>query len=313
MVIYEANMPDLDLNLLRVLVAVHQTKSVSAAAERLGLSQPATSLALQRLRRALDDPLFVRTSTGMLPTPRCMKLMPGAEKALEAVKTEVLGEPPFDPAASRREYSFNMNDVGEMALLPRIVAFLARHAPGCDVRSDTLPVQELAEALESGRIDLAIGYFPNLEKAGLFKQRLFLRSFACLVRMEHPQVQRDRLPLRTFLQLSHLLVKPQGRSHDLFEMQLRKLGLQRRVQLLIPHFMSVPTILAETDLIVTLPDTVAEYFAGFGQLRVIKPPISVPRYAISQYWHGRFHKDPANEWIRKQTAQLFQTNGKNPT
>lgn len=299
-------MRNLDLNLLRVLVALHQTKSVSAAAERLGLSQPATSLALQRLRKALDDPLFVRTPSGMLPTARCMKIAPGAEKALEAVKTEVLGEPPFDPAASRREYAFSMNDIGEMALLPKIVAYLARHAPQCDVRSETLPAQDLEQALESGRIDLAIGYFPNLEKPGLFKQRLFLRSFVCLVRADHPVVQRDRLALRTFLELSHLLVKPQGRSHDLFETQLKKLGLQRRVQLLIPHFMSVPTILEQTDLIVTLPDTVGEYFAGLAKLRVVKPPIQFPRYAINQYWHGRFHKDPGIQWIRRQTAQLFQ-------
>ena len=242
----------------------------------------------------------------MLPTSRCMKIVPGAEKALEAVKTDVLGQPPFDPLATRREYIFSMNDVGEMALLPRMMAFLARHAPQCDVRSENVPVQELEQSLESGRVDIALGYFPNLNKPGIFKQRLFLRSFLCLVRADHPVVQRDRISLRTFTELSHLLVKPQGRSHDLFEMQLKKLGLQRRVQLLIPHFMSVPTIIAETDLIVTIPDTAAEYFARMGNLRVVKPPISVARYAINQYWHVRFHTDPAVQWIRQQTAQIFQ-------
>src|SRR5690349_20564679 len=110
----------LDLNLLRVLVAMRQAGTVSAAAERLGLSQPATSLALKRLRVALGDPLFVRTGAGMQPTPHCLAILPGAERALEAVRTEILGQPRFDPATTRRRYTLAMNDVGEMALLPAL-------------------------------------------------------------------------------------------------------------------------------------------------------------------------------------------------
>jgi DNA-binding transcriptional LysR family regulator len=119
-------------------------------------------------------------------------------------------------------------------------------------------------------------------------------------------VQGERISLRTFLELCHVLVKPQGRSHDLFEMLLKKQGLRRRVQLLIPHFMSVPAIVAQTDLIVTVPDTLAEYFSRVEKLRVVRPPVSVARYAINQYWHERFHKDPAVQWVRKTAAQLFQ-------
>lgn len=296
----------MDLNLLRVLHALYQTQSVSKAAERLGLSQPATSLALNRLRRVLGDPLFVRTRGGMLPTARCIKAATGAEKALEAIKTDVLDQPPFDPLATRREYALTMNDVGEMTLLPRIMAHLARHAPQCDVRSESVPVQDIEQSLESGHVDLALGYFPRLEKPGLFKQRLFLRSFVCLVRADHPVVRSDRISLRTFTELSHLVVKPQGRSDDLFEMQLKKLGVQRRVQLSIPHFMGVPAIIAETDLIVTVSDTVAAYLPQMSNLRVVAPPIKVVRHAINQYWHERFHKDPAVQWIRQQIAQLFQ-------
>jgi DNA-binding transcriptional LysR family regulator len=296
----------LDLNLLRVLLALHETGSVSQTAERLGLSQPATSLALQRLRRALSDPLFVRTSNGMLPTSRCLQIVPGAAKALEAVNTEVLGQPPFDPAQSTREYALSINDIGEMSLLPTMVAYLARHAPFCNVRSETLDEHELDAALEAGKVDFAIGHYPSLDKAGIFKQRLFLRSFVCLVRLDHPQVQGNRISLKTFLELSHVLVRPPGRSHDLFEALLRKEGLTRRVQLLISHFMSVPAIIAHTDLIVTVPDTLAEYFARVEKLRIVQPPVKVSRYPIHQYWHERFHKDPAIQWMRQLTAELFQ-------
>jgi DNA-binding transcriptional LysR family regulator len=297
---------DLDLNLLRVLVEMHRARNVSRAAEALGLSQPAASLALQRLRRALNDPLFVRAPGGILPTARCSKIAQGAEKALESVKREVLDEPSFTPASSVRRFCFNMNDIGEMALLPRIVAFLARDAPRCDVRSETLPARELDEGLRSGRVDLALGYFPGLERHGLFKQQLFMRSFACLVRKGHPLVQAPRVPLNTFVQLSHVVVQPEGRSQDLFETALKTQGLSRRIGLVTRHFMSLPDIIANTDLIATVPDTLAEYFGRVVGLRIVQPPIRVPRYPINQYWDERFHREPALQWMRAQCVRLFQ-------
>ena len=297
---------DLDLNLLRVLVEMHRTRNVSRAAEALGLSQPAASLALQRLRRALNDPLFVRAPGGILPTARCSKIAQGAQKALEAVKREVLDEPPFSAASSVRRFSFNMNDIGEMALLPKIVAFLSRNAPRCDVRSETLPTHELDEGLRSGRVDLALGYFPDLKRPGLFKQQLFVRSFACLVRTDHPLAPGGRIALKTFAQLSHVLVQPQGRSQDLFETALKRQGIFRRVQLVTRHFMSLPDIIAKTDLVATVPDTLAEYLGRVAGLRVVQPPLRVPRYPINQYWDERFHRDPALQWMRAQCVRLFQ-------
>ncbi len=297
---------DLDLNLLRVLVELDRARNVSRAAEALGLSQPATSLALQRLRHALNDPLFVRTAGGILPTARCLKVVRGAQRALQAVKIEVLDEPAFAPGTSVRRFTFNMNDVGEMALLPRIVGYLGRHAPSCDVRSETLPVHELDAALRSGRVDLALGYFPELDRRGLFRQQLFCRSFACLVRAGHREVPGGRIPLRTFVRLSHVLIKPEGRSEDLFEAALEKAGIRRRVHLVTRHFMSLPEILSKTDLVATVPDTLAQHFAQVAGLQIAQPPIRPPRYPISQYWDERFHRDPALEWMRKQCVALFQ-------
>lgn len=296
----------LDLNLLRVLVALRQAGSVSAAAERLGLSQPATSLALKRLRMALGDPLFVRTGAGMQPTSHCLAILPGAERALEAVRTEILGQPRFDPATTRRRYTLAMNDVGEMALLPALMAHFAKHAPLCDVHTETLSATAIADGLESGRVDLALGYYPEVERSGFFRQRLFTRSFACLVRADHPRVRSDRISMRTFLDLGHVLVKPQGRSHDLFETYLKRRGLERRVQLLVPHFMSVPSIVAGTDLIVTIPDSLADYFSRLEDVRVVRPPVSVGGFAVNQYWHTRFNRDPAISWLRKAVRELFQ-------
>jgi DNA-binding transcriptional LysR family regulator len=297
---------DLDLNLLRVLVELYRARNVSRAAEALGLSQPATSLALQRLRRALNDPLFVRTAGGILPTARCAKVVRGAQRALQAVKIEVLDEPAFEPATSARQFTFNMNDVGEMALLPKIVGFLGQQAPSCNVRSETLPIHDLDAALRSGRVDLALGYFPELDRRGLFRQQLFSRSYACLVRSGHPDVQGGRIPLRAFMKLSHVLIKPEGRSEDLFEAALQKEDIRRRVHLVTRHFMSLPEILSNTDLVATVPDTLARHFSRVAGLQIAQPPIRSPRYAVSQHWDERFHHDPALEWMRKQCVALFQ-------
>jgi DNA-binding transcriptional LysR family regulator len=198
-----------------------------------------------------------------------------------------------------------MNDVGEMALLPQIIPHLAECAPHCDIRCASLDVQQLAGALESGVIDLAIGWFPDLDKTGFFAQKLFSRSFVCLARANHPAMRDKRITMKTFLELSHIVVESQGRSSELFEALLKKQGLSRRVQLSLPHFMSVPAIIAQTDLIVTVPTPVAQYFHRFDNLRVFQPPVNIRSYAIKQYWHERYQADPAVRWIRQQTAALF--------
>jgi len=294
-----------DLNLLRVLVAIRQERSVSVAAERLDLSQPAISLALRRLRTLLGDPLFVRTKAGMMPTPHCAEIAAAAERALSIVSSDVLKVPVFNPSQSRREFRFGMNDVGEMVLLPQIITHLAASAPHCDIRCASLNAQQLLGALESGEVDLAIGWFPDLDKAGFFAQKLFTRSFVCLARADHPAIHGERIGMKTFLELSHIVVESQGRSSELFEAVLKKEGLKRRVQLSLPHFMSVPVIIAQTDLIVTVPAPVAHYFHRFDNLRVFQPPVNVRSYAIKQYWHERYQADPAVRWIRQQTAELF--------
>lgn len=298
-------MKDFDLNLLRVLVALHRTRSVSKAAAALDLSQPATSLALGRLRKALDDPLFVRSHTGMLPTPRGTELADAAARALSDFSVHAHNEPAFDPASSRRDFVITTPDIGELQLLPPLMAYLAREAPYCNLRSEPFATMDVEAALEEGRCDLALGLFPNLERPVLYTQQILTQTIVCLVRADHPLVQSSRISMRRFLELSHAVVHPVGRSQELFEALLKAKGHTRRVQLKTSHFLSVPSIIAATDMIVTVPRSIADYYTRLENLRIVEPPINIKPLPIRQFWHPRFHTDPAVRWLRESVVRVF--------
>ena len=302
-------MKSFDLNLLRVLIALHRTRSVSKAAAALDLSQPATSLALGRLRKAFDDPLFVRSHAGMLPTPRCTELADAAAKSIADFSEHVQNEPAFDPATSRRDFVITTPDVGELQILPPLMAHLARQAPHCNLRSEPFAIADVAGALEDGRCDLALGLFPNLERPLLYAQQIFKQTIVCLVRADHPTVRSSRISMRRFLELSHAVVHPVGRSQELFEALLKERGHTRRVQLKTAHFLSVPSIIAATDMIATVPRTIAEYCIRRENLRIVEPPINIEPLPIRQFWHPRFHSDPAVRWLRESVVRVFGTAG----
>jgi DNA-binding transcriptional LysR family regulator len=185
----------IDLNLLVVLDALLRLQNVSRAAEALGMSQPALSYALKRLRPLLDDPLFVRSARGMQPTPRAQQLAEPLRAVLDMVQRDVLQQPRFDPATTERSVTFNMADVGELVFLPRLLAHLKVAAPGIDVRTVSTPPSLLEDALRSGAVDLAVGYFPGMDGAAIYQQRLFSHSFVCLVRKDHPTIGQHIAPV----------------------------------------------------------------------------------------------------------------------
>ena len=295
----------LDLNLLRVVLALHEERHVGRAASRLGMSQPSMSAALARLRDALDDPLFVRTARGMEPTARAEAIVAPAREMLERVEREVLTAPSFDPSNESHPFTFALTDVGEMVFLPRILARIQAIAPEARLRSVTSAPEEMRLGLESGDIDLAIGYFPDLEKRSFFGQRLFEHHFTCLVRADHPGVG-DRLSLDQFLGLRHIVVRAGGRSQELFEKVLLAKRIKRDVALDTPHYLSLPMIIARSDLIATVPHAVGLYHAGMStNIRTVPPPLELPRIVLKQHWHRRAHRDARCVWLRRLVCDLF--------
>lgn len=295
----------LDLNLMRFLVALDHERNVSRGAERLGVSQPRFSIALAKLRKHFADPLFVRTSHGMEPTPRARELVVRARAALEQIDGGVVESQPFEPATSTHTFSLALSDVGEIVFLPPLLQAFAKQAPHARLRSVSLPPERIEQGLENGEIDLAIGYFPDLVRGNFLQQRLFTHHFASLMRGDHPLAGR-RLSLAQFTRAGHAVVRAEGRSQEVLEDFLHKRRIERRVVLETPHFMSLPFIVARTDLIATVPHAIGlSYARAHANIGIAEPPRGFPRFDLKQHWHRRFHNDTRLTWLRELSASLF--------
>jgi DNA-binding transcriptional LysR family regulator len=298
-------MEQLDLNLIPYLVAMHDKRSVSSAARSLGVSQPRVSSALGRLREYFDDPLFVRTARGMEPTPRAEALVPAAREALERIQRGMVETQRFDPATTTDVFSIALSDVGEIVFLPRLLRAFAELAPRARLRSVSLPPREIERGIEAGEVDLAVGYFPDLGGNNFFQKRLFTHRFICLMRTSHP-LAAEKLTLERFTSCGHAVVRAEGRSQELLENYLERNRIRRQAVLETSHFMSLPFILAKTDLIATVPHAIGyAYVAEHASITLTEPPFKLPRYDLKQHWHRKFANDPRVTWLRGLVASLF--------
>jgi DNA-binding transcriptional LysR family regulator len=299
----------LDLNLLRVFEAILDTRSVTAAASSLGLTQSAVSNQLARLREAFDDPLFVRTSEGMVPTPRAIAIADPIRKSLLAIRFCLEEQLGFDPATSDRTFKIYMSDVGQLVFLPRLIERIGRVAPRVNIHTVQVPPSRIRDlALESGEVDLATGYFENFD--GSFRQQmLFEERYVGMVRRGHPTI-RDALPLATFLSTPHLVYRPTGGGHGFQEAAVDQAfgaaDVPRRVAVRAAHSMGVSSIVSSTDLLVIVPSRLAAAFRELTDVNILPLPVEIPKFPVKQHWHERFHHDPGHCWLRGEIADLFQ-------
>jgi len=297
------NVLDLDLNLLRAFDAIATEGSVTVAGERIGLSQPAMSNALARLRQLFDDPLFVRTPRGMRPTPFAQQLSQPVREALRLIQGALQQHAGFDPRSSGNTFRFHMSDIGEMVFLPGLLERVKRDAPGVKIEVMRIPVKDVHTALESGELDLAVGFLPGLT-TGMRQQPLFREHYVCMMRADHPLIG-EKISARQFRDAAHVLVSYAGTGHQVIEETFVAEGLSAHIAVRVPHFLVVPMILARTDLIVTVPSRVAAVFAQGGNFKVLPLPLRLPGFEVRLHWHQRFHQDPANRWLRLLMAELY--------
>ncbi len=290
-------MHNLDLRLLRVFVAVFETRSVGQSALRLQMSQPGLSTALARLRSALGDPLFVRTPRGMEPTARARALADPVRGILEAVKATLYSTPEFDPASSRREFRLALSDIGEGIYLPLALPSIGAAAPGVTLRSVSMAPKQLEEAMAAGEVDLAAGYFPDIRAGEFLHRRVGMHSFACIMRSDHP-LAGSRLSLKQFTALGHVVIEAAGRSQEVLEKFFRRKRIQRRIVLHTPHFMSVPEIVASTDAVATVPQALADFITTQRGLVQVALPFVPPTFQVNIHWHRSLQDDPGSKWLR---------------
>jgi DNA-binding transcriptional LysR family regulator len=294
---------DIDLNLLVVFNELLRLRRVSAVAESLDVSQPAVSNALNRLRRLLGDELFLRTAKGMAPTPFAERLAEPVGYALGAIYTSLNEKVTFDPGTSRRDFSIAMTDIGEIYFLPELMKRLALTAPGVTISTTPTSRPDLRELMESGQIDLAIGFVPGL-KTGFFQRRLFRQRYVCLYRKRHPLAQ-DGMTLKAFRAAHHVAVVAQGTGHGMVDEVIQRAGIVRDVRLRVPHFVAVGHILQNTDLIAVVPQAYADRtLAPFG-LESAPCPVKIPDIVINVLWHAKNHREPANQWLRQIVSDVF--------
>jgi DNA-binding transcriptional LysR family regulator len=294
-----------DLNLLPIAFALYDELSVSRAARLLGMSQPAVSMALRRMRETFDDPLFIRVPTGIAPTPRAHDLVRLARPLVQRLHQDLLKGVAFDPATTTRTIALALSDVGEMAFLPAVIEQFRARAPQAAIRSVAVPTAQLAHDLEKGEVDVAVGYFPSLALKNFRHRRVRIHRFACLMRADHP-LRKDKLTPGDFLAAQHIVVQAQGRSQEVLERFLERRRIRRKIALITPHFLGVPFIVARSNLIATMPYAVAKQFAALSpQLAVAIPPYEIPGFELRLHWHRRFDNEPRSRWLREQLFEVF--------
>lgn len=293
-----------DFRLLAIIKELHRTRSVSQVAERLELTQSAISMSLAKLRRYFDDPLFVRTSQGMQPTPRAIQIIGILAQAENLLLTAFDQSVLFCPQTSARVFRIQSTDAAQVTLAPKLMCHLREAAPSIRINLERIG-PDTPRLLESGELDLAIGFLPPMG-AGFCHQRLFSERFVCAARNGHPRI-RETLTLEEFEAENHLSITTLGTGHGVVERILELRKVHRRVALEIPSFLGIASIMEVNDYLVILPEQVAQHLTPSGAIKVFPLPFDMPSYPVMQHWHERYSQDASSRWLRNVMANLFLT------
>ena len=298
----DAHLRNVDLNLLRTIQPLLEERHISRAAKRSFLSQPAMSRALNRLRETFGDPLLVRANGAYERTPRGERLLREIEIIMRRLDAVVRDEE-FTPARSRERFRIAMTDHGSTILLPRLLQRLRKKTPHSELVLSAVGPQTFDE-ISAGRIDLnlcAEAVPPELES-----EMIFNLDFVCLVGSAQP-VKPSRLTLKQYLQLPHVMILTGDGHQAMVDRPLAALGVKRRIALRIPFFIPAVFAIAKTDLILTVPRTLARIAAPKAGLRVIKPPRELKPFPYFMSWHPRLTNEPAHAWLREQVRVVAQS------
>jgi len=259
-------------------------------------------MVLNKLRRHFDDPLFCRTSAGMEPTPRAQTIYPDLLEAQMRIEKARGAPAAFLPQQAMRDFRICMTDISEIVLLPRLINHLQKTAPGLVIEAEKIS-PDSRRRLESGDIDLAVGFTPDLE-AGFYQQALFAQDFVCLASSDHPRIG-AKLTGKAFSAEGHILVMPSGTGHSIVDKVLAKNKVERRVVLRVQSFLGVARIVAQTEFLVIVPRQLGNALAQQERVKVLEPPLPLPAYKVKLHWHERFNADAGNMWLRQSMMGLF--------
>lgn len=291
-----------DLNLLPVFLALMEERSVTRAADRLGITQPALSNALTRLRTLLQDPLFVRERYGMQPTQKAEELAPAIATALASLDDLILGQQEFDPAKSTQLITLAPNSYVEFVLVPAIVSRLRERAPGIRLRLTPFGTDLSETGVISGTTAMVIGRVVD-PPDNLVVQHLMDEGLSCVVRADHPQVDK-KISKKQYERLKHVNMLPPGRLRVGLFQALERQGLKREVAVSVTHFLAIPEVVAVTDYCATLPNLICRRLAHDPRVKVLPAPVDLGRFPVEMAWHVRYRHDPAHRWLRSLIGEV---------
>lgn len=295
-------MAKLDLEWPAVFDEIYKTASVSRAAERLGIAQATASIALNKLRVHFGDRLFSRTAVGMQPTPFATEIQPELREVLATLERTRLPRARFDPATAVRDFTVCLTDISEVVLMPALLNRVQQTASKVTITTEKISTDS-PQRLAAGEVDLAVGFMPHLE-AGFYQQTLFAQNFVCLAAKSHPRIG-DKLTVERFQAEAHIVVTTSGTGHAIVDKMIAQRGMKRNIALSTASYLGVARIVAQTELLVIVPERLGNTFAAQENIKLLTPPFKLPSFAVKQHWHERFHADPGNRWLRRTFADLF--------
>lgn len=302
------NLADIDLNLLVAFEALFEERSVTIAAQRLYLGQPAMSAALGRLRILLDDELFIRVGREMQPTSKAVSVAPGILTALNQIRQTIQSSKTFDPGVAQRDFAIASTDYTSFIVLPHLIAHCRQVAPKLNFRMIGFEKDGVGKLLEKGEVDLALGVFPNPPQDTICAP-LFKEHFVGIACRNHPAITQEPLTLKAFANLSHALVTIRRDATGEVDRALAKHHLERRIALTVPHMMILPAIVASSDLVASIPSRMAHYFSKLDDIAVFEIPLEMQTWTVSMLWSKLNDKDDAIIWLH-QTLQEILMEGK---
>lgn len=294
-------MSQLDLNLIRVFVAIYETRSVTQAAERLDLTQPTISYGLGKMRKLYANRLFTRSGAGLVATSLADQIFGRFRDALTTVES-TLDQSVFDPATSTRRFRLAMSDIGVLYFAPPLLRRFQETAPHIEI--DIVQISDdVGEDLAAGRLDLAIGLIPALMTQTRHSQ-LFKEHYVCLMSAGHPTIGAE-MDLAQFASARHVMVTSPRSGHSMVEEALALHGVKRNIVARIPQFTVLPQLLSQSDLLVLLPSRVAHLYALQGGLKVLPLPMDIPGFQVHVHWHVRQQYGTANRWLKDEIVETL--------
>lgn len=298
------NYRDLDLNLLMVLHALLEARSVSRAALRLGVSQPAVSLSLSKIRELFGDEIFIRSGSELVLTERAQDLQKALSEINQILQSQVLQVRAFDPLSARDNFVFCTSDLGEIYFFPRLLSAIQEQAPGCALECVSLPPRDLAKAMESGEIDLAIGYFPDLEIKAFYSKLLFHLGLVIMARKGHPLIS-ERITLKQFMDVPHVVVTHESRHQERYEKYVASHQIQRRIVARLAHLSTAPHLVSQSDAIAVVPAVAVATYGEALNLQSLVLPFKLEPLEVKLYWHARASRNPRLLWLKTLVDNLF--------